>query len=130
MSKFSTDVRANFLEFLRRDEIKDIKITVSRFPSSIFSNLFWNEFAKKITNGDDLIQFTFQFPVDIDKGIFEKIESKLNLFTDGLKWDKSKISYELVPWINEEVTGRAYFSISGESESGVCVSYTFSKEAE
>ena len=130
MSNFSADVRANFLEFLRRDEIKDIKITASRFPSSIFSNLFWNEFAKKLMNGDDLVQFTFQFPVDIDKSIFEKIESKLNLFTDGLKWDKSKISYELVPWISEETTGRAYFSISGESGSGVCISSTFSKEAE
>lgn len=130
MSNFSADVRANFLDFLKRDEIKDVKITASRFPSSIFSNLFWIGFAKKLMNKDNLFQFTFQFPVNIDKSIFEKIESKLNLFTDSANWDKSKISYELVPWINEEVTGRAYFSISGESELGVCVSYTFSKEAE
>lgn len=130
MSNFAAEVRANLLEFLRRVDMKEIKITASRFPSSIFSNLFWIDFAKKIMNGDDLVHFTFQFPTIIDKDIFEKIESKLNLFTDGAKWDKTKISYELTPWLDEESTGQSYFSISGESESGVCISYTFSKKAE
>lgn len=128
MSKFSDEVRSHFLDLLNKDGIEDVEIHISRFPSSIFSIPFWKAFTKKLVSEND-IHFTFYIPVNIDKTFFEKIESKINLFTEG-KWDKTRVSYQLMPWLDEESTSTVFYTMTVETTSGAKTTYSVSKEVE
>ena len=127
MSKFSEEVRNTFIEILKREEVKDIEITASRFPASIFSKVFWKAMYEKLKS-DKTVHVTFHFPVNINKEVFEKIDKALD---DVVQFDfdhRGMISYELTPWLNEENNQRTLFSIAGETITGKKVTFALSKD--
>ena len=126
MSRFSEEVRDNFVDILRRDDIKDIEITVSRFPSSIFSTIFWNALADKLIC-DKEAHIIFHFPVTIDKRVFNKIDKALIDIIQFAFDYRPMISYVLTPWLNEDNNYRTLFSITGETTNGRKITFAMSK---
>lgn len=129
MSKFSEEVRNNFVEILKRDEVKDIEITASRFPSSIFSKVFWYALAEKLKS-DNIVHITFHFPVDIDKCVFGRIDRALDEVADPDFDHRAMISYELTPWLEEANCLRTLFSITGETVTGKKITFALSKNVD